>query len=838
MKKIFLLLLFITGFAQAQIINFPDANFKAKLLSADTSNNVASSGGSYIKIDSNSNGEIEVAEAVIINELNIQGSGIADLTGISNFSSILGLNCSSNVLTSLDVTSLIAMTSLRCYDNSLTSLNVVGLNNLAILECFNNQLTVLNVSGLTSLIALNFNSNQISSINLTGLNALTNLYCETNQITSLDLSNSINLTNLSCRENQITSLDLSSLINLYDLDCTANLLTSLDISNNNQLVYLFCSNNPLLTTLNLTGAINLEILNCDDDPLATLDLTGLINLQELNSSYNQITSLNFAGLLNLVHVNCAGNSIPSLDFSGNPLFTYLDCGNNNFLESINIKNGAVQDNSNPATWSNSPNLTFVCIDENEVSPVQDIITASLLTNVNINGYCTFVPGGNYNLITGNILFDADNNGCDASDLPQPFIKLKMNDGTNDVSAFDNTNGIYNFYTSDGTFTVSPDIENPSYFNFSPIDATVNFPVVDNSISTQNFCMTANGVHPDVEIVIAPIWIARPGFDANYQIVYKNKGNQILSGDVNFTYNDAVLDFVSATVSPDSQSTGSLSWNYSNLRPFENRAIYVTLNLNSPTETPAVNSGDILDFSVAVNPITGDESPADNVSEFHQTVVNSLDPNIKQCVEGSVVSPSEIGSYLHYIIDFENIGTTEAENIVVKDVIDETMFDVKSLQIMNSSDPVEAKVTGNVAEFIFKGIKLPAGGHGNILLKIKTRNDLQVGDIVSNKADIFFDYNFPIETNVANTAFQTLGNNHYAIDQTVSVYPNPSKGTVSVKANGIIKSVQLFDIQGRILETKMINEQQLNMDISNYSNGVYFLKVTTDAGIKTEKLIKE
>ncbi len=94
------------------------------------------------------------------------------------------------------------------------------------------------------------------------------------------------------------------------------------------------------------------------------------------------------------------------------------------------------------------------------------------------------------------------------------------------------------------------------------------------------------------------------------------------------------------------------------------------------------------------------------------------------------------------------------------------------------------------------------------------------------------------TNDANTTFQTLSRNDFEIDPSVKIYPNPSKGNVSVKANGIIKSVQLFDIQGRILETRMINEQELNMDISKYTNGVYFLKVLTDIGIKIEKLVKE
>ncbi len=138
------------------------------------------------------------------------------------------------------------------------------------------------------------------------------------------------------------------------------------------------------------------------------------------------------------------------------------------------------------------------------------------------------------------------------------------------------------------------------------------------------------------------------------------------------------------------------------------------------------------------------------------MVNSYDPNDKICLEGEIEAPSKIGEYLHYIINFENVGSADAVNIVVKDVIDVTKFDEKTLQILDSSHPVRAKINSNIAEFIFEGINLQHGGHGNILLKIKTRDNLVVGDVVTNKADIFFDYNLPITTNLASTTFQALG----------------------------------------------------------------------------------
>ncbi|MGK4566106.1 peptide-N-glycosidase F-related protein [Flavobacterium sp. 3HN19-14] len=69
-------------------------------------------------------------------------------------------------------------------------------------------------------------------------------------------------------------------------------------------------------------------------------------------------------------------------------------------------------------------------------------------------------------------------------------------------------------------------------------------------------------------------------------------------------------------------------------------------------------------------------------------------------------------------------------------------------------------------------------------------------------------------------------------------PNPTKDVINVKANSTIKSIELYDIQGRILVNKTTDDVQADINIGNYSNGVYFLKVKSDKGEKTKKIIKE
>jgi uncharacterized protein YozE (UPF0346 family) len=349
----------------------------------------------------------------------------------------------------------------------------------------------------------------------------------------------------------------------------------------------------------------------------------------------------------------------------------------------------------------------------------------------------------------------------------------------------------------------------------------------------------------VEVVIAPIIPARPGFDAVYKLVYKNKGNQPLSGTINFTFDDTKLDFVSANPTTTIQQISTLTWDYTNLQPFENRSIVVTLNVNSPTETPAVNNGDVLVFQAVINPVLGDEIPTDNTFVFNQIVVGSYDPNDISCIEGAVVPPSEIGNFLHYLVRFENTGTTPAENIVVKTEIDPNEFDIATLQLLNASHPVYTRITNQKVEFIFENIMLESsgngggsGGHGHVLMKIKSKPTLQANDEVSNLAKIYFDYNFPIATNDYETVFQILSSGDFSIDTSIVAYPNPTKNNVTIQAKSNLKTIELFDVQGRLLETQLLNRLETTLNLTEKANGIYFVRITTEQGKKVEKIVKD
>ena len=75
---------------------------------------------------------------------------------------------------------------------------------------------------------------------------------------------------------------------------------------------------------------------------------------------------------------------------------------------------------------------------------------------------------------------------------------------------------------------------------------------------------------------------------------------------------------------------------------------------------------------------------------------------------------------------------------------------------------------------------------------------------------------------------------------LSVYPNPSTDYLYLTSSEEIPSLsyQLFDMNGRLLKSGKINENQTNIDMQNLVPATYFVKVNQgNKTVKTFKIIK-
>ncbi|ENI8397104.1 class 1 internalin InlJ [Listeria monocytogenes] len=347
---------------QTQSFNdwFPDDNFASEVAAA---------------FEMQATDTISEEQLATLTSLDCHYSSIADMTGIEKLTGLTKLICTSNNITTLDLSKNTNLTYLECNSNKLTSLDVTPLTKLTYLNCDTNKLTNLDVSQNPLLTYLNCARNTLTELDVSHNTQLTELDCHLNKkITKLDVTPQTQLTTLDCSFNKITELDVSQNKLLNRLNCDTNNLTKLDLNQNIQLTFLDCSSNKL-TEIDVTPLTQLTYFDCGVNDLTELDVSTLsklttleciqTDLLEIDLTHNtQLTNFKAEGCrkikdLDVTHntqlysLDCQGAGITELDLSQNPKLVYLylnnteltklDVSPNTKLKKLFCENTHVQD---------------------------------------------------------------------------------------------------------------------------------------------------------------------------------------------------------------------------------------------------------------------------------------------------------------------------------------------------------------------------------------------------------------------------------------------------------------------------------------------------------------
>ena len=183
---------------------------------------------------------------------------------------------------------------------------------------------------------------------------------------------------------------------------------------------------------------------------------------------------------------------------------------------------------------------------------------------------------------------------------------------------------------------------------------------------------------------------------------------------------------------------------------DNKTASVTIEACTTANTGTTVSSGFVDLMPA------DDEEAE-VSEECIMITDSYDPNDKLVTPVGRTSEhyTPTNTALKYKIRFQNTGTDVAYRVVVVDTLSEHL-DLGTLQVGAASHAHRFEVSGKgqpVLTWTFDNIMLPdstadePGSHGYIQFSIKPKADLPEKTVVVNSADIFFDFNSPIRTNV-------------------------------------------------------------------------------------------
>lgn len=132
------IMLAICAESWADTVNLPENVSKTKVYIKISANNFPDElFRNYISqnFDKDGDGMLSEEEIASITEIDVSGKGISSLKGIGFFKSITTLKCSSNQLTSLDLSKNTALTVLYAENNKITSLNLTSNTALTNLHC-------------------------------------------------------------------------------------------------------------------------------------------------------------------------------------------------------------------------------------------------------------------------------------------------------------------------------------------------------------------------------------------------------------------------------------------------------------------------------------------------------------------------------------------------------------------------------------------------------------------------------------------------------------------------------------------------------------------------------
>uniref|UniRef100_UPI00404A6C8E T9SS type A sorting domain-containing protein n=1 Tax=Gelidibacter sp. TaxID=2018083 RepID=UPI00404A6C8E len=99
-------------------------------------------------------------------------------------------------------------------------------------------------------------------------------------------------------------------------------------------------------------------------------------------------------------------------------------------------------------------------------------------------------------------------------------------------------------------------------------------------------------------------------------------------------------------------------------------------------------------------------------------------------------------------------------------------------------------------------------------------------------------NFPgvqLLNDTYDSSMATLSNSDITLENNFKIYPNPTSNIINISSSTPIKAIEMYNILGKQV-LKVANNHQI--DVSSLNSGVYFIKIYSDKGEITKKIIKE
>jgi len=831
-----------------------------------------------------------------VTTINVSNIGLALLTGIEGFRDLEDFNAygGNTSLTSVDLSNNLKLKKILVTNNAnLTTVTFGNLPEVTWVQLSFNKVSSVDISGLPKLDYFFSQSDKLSTLNTASNPNLKNLVLTGNQLTTLDVSSNPKLENLKVRNNQLTILNLSNNPSLTQVLVGENQLTNLNLSNNPKLVNFEADNNKL-TSLNLKNGNNTILpgsygpnftnfpfdirnnpnLTCiqvndvaystttwtaidsqhtfstscansltyvpDDafetylethaadgsvvpfgDPTSMGNGTGttlvldnyvftnridsVIELVVNNMSISDMTGIeDFSALKTL---RCSINTISSLDVSRNIFLEELVCGNNqigslDISKNVNLKK----------LWSQGNQLTTIDFSQNLL--LEDLVlSGNSFTNIDVT----------QNTALTNL--NVNNNTLTTIDLLQNINLINLNLASNQFTTIDLSQNVLleNLEISNNQLTVLNVVQN---INLTRISAFANQ-------------LTTLDVSQNVKLDYLAC--------SNNQLTslnVKNGTNNLINTASFYAVNNPNLTCIEVS----NVAYATTTWtNIDSTATFSTDCSGVWI-VNTPPATTTI--------LLAIAGLDADNDGKITLAEA-AAFTGTLDLSGQSLtdVEGlqAFINVTKIDLQNNNITDFSPL--TDASIPIIQKSTGKTKtqartgaFNLEELYISNNNnvESLDVSKLTKLKKLIIKDnpklitVSIQNGNNATITEFDSSNTPNLTCILVDNVGASYLStwIKDPKNTFVATESecrAKVLDVDTFELSSNILIYPNPISDIINIKVqNGLkVNKVKIISILG-----KTIMEQSKNrFNISRLSKGIYLIKIITDKGIVTRKVIK-
>ena len=293
-----------------------------------------------------------------------------------------------------------------------------------------------------------------------------------------------------------------------------------------------------------------------------------------------------------------------------------------------------------------------------------------------------------------------------------------------------------------------------------------------------------------------------------------------------TFIDNTITLISEAIVREDQRWNTIPDNATeidNLKLFiSDRILWMTANLGSYSNCSNIIVPPLVITKINYNPATSSGFPVSNDQEFIQ-IQNTGSASVNL----SGIYFSQLGVSYQFPYNSSILGNSSmylASNAsVFQSQNGFAPFGQYTRNLSNKSQKIVlADAFGNVIDTVeyFDSSPWPTApdGNGSYLQLISTTLDNNVASswIASNS---------------------NLVSEGFVLDSSTTIFPNPSSHFLTIKSNVILNNIDWYNIDGKLIKSIQVNSNEVETDVSDISNGMYFIKIYNEYGVKISKWIK-